>query len=59
MEACKVLSVEIRRKDVGGKFISTFDYDTSSTLQKIGNVIQAEHHYFESSYFILIQLTKL
>ena len=39
MEACKVLSVEIRRKDVGGKLISTFDYDTSSTLQKIGNVI--------------------
>ena len=39
MEACKVLSVEIRRKHVGGKFVSTYDYDTSSTLQKIENVI--------------------
>ena len=39
MEACKVVSVEIHRKNVGGKIISTFDYDTSSTLQKIGNVI--------------------
>ena len=38
MEACKLLSVEINRKDVGGKLVSTFDYDTSSTLQKMGNV---------------------
>ena len=57
MEACEVLSVEIRRKHVQGKFVSTFDYYTSSTLQKIGNVIK--HHYFESFYNILIQLTKL
>ena len=38
MEACKLLSVEINGKDVGGKLVSTFDYDTSSPLQKIGNV---------------------
>ena len=38
MEACKLLSVEINREDVGGKLVSTFDYYTSSTLQKIGNV---------------------
>lgn len=57
MEAWKLSSVEIRRKHVRGKFVSTFDDDTSSTLQKIGNVIK--HHYFESFYNILIQLTKL
>ena len=34
MEACKLLSVEINRKNVGGKLVSTFDYDTSSILQK-------------------------
>ena len=48
MEAWKLSSVEIRRKHVRGKFVSTFDDDTSSTLQKIGNVIK--HHYFESFY---------
>ena len=57
MEAWKLSSVEIRRKHVRGNFVSTFDDDTSSTLQKIGNVIK--HHYFESFYNILIQLTKL
>ena len=39
MEASKVLSAEIRRKHVGRKTISTFNYDASSALQKVGNVI--------------------
>ena len=38
MEACKVFSVKIHGKHVVGKFVSIFDYDTSSILRKIGNV---------------------
>ena len=60
MEACKLLSVEINRKNVGGKLVSTFDYDTSSILQKNRECdISLKHHYVESFYIILIQLKKL
>ena len=34
MEVCKAIMAEIPRKYVGGKFVSMFDYDTRSTLQK-------------------------